>query len=288
MSGASGGGGGGGGSGGLSVPVDWAHIIPSTELLAPVVGDNVIFDTLKAGNGGITTNAAGEFTLKAGKTYRVEFGIGASFSAASGSIGAHLYDITNGVEIASRAYSVPPTFATAIMRGPSGYAFAQFTVGASDILCAVRVTSVVSVTKLYFESSGTRLAITEIQQGTGALVVAGSLAGQSLHWDPATSTYLPDSKIMAGGSTATATGTVATDGHTELLDASGAPIIRTLPDAALSDGRILVFKKIDATANTATVAGAGGDLIDGAATAVLTIQYESITLHAIGGAWWVI
>lgn len=78
-----------------------------------------------------------------------------------------------------------------------------------------------------------------------------------------------------------------------LVDASG-NITITLPTAAsvfdstTGIGKIYRIKKIDADANTVTIDPNGAELIDGGATAVLTVQWESITIQSNGTAWWII
>ncbi len=75
-----------------------------------------------------------------------------------------------------------------------------------------------------------------------------------------------------------------------LVDASGNVTI-TLPAAAsvfdsiTGIGKIYRIKKIDADADTVTIDGDGSETIDGGATAVLTVQYESITLQSTGSEW---
>lgn len=47
-------------------------------------------------------------------------------------------------------------------------------------------------------------------------------------------------------------------------------------------------KKVDATANTVTVASTSGDLVDGAATKVIVTQYEAYKFVPDGlGNWWI-
>jgi len=67
----------------------------------------------------------------------------------------------------------------------------------------------------------------------------------------------------------------------------------TLPDAnAAGQGRLLVIKDIGGNAGTAgqeiTVDAAGTDLIDGAATAVISSAYGSVTIYCDGSANWYI
>jgi hypothetical protein len=68
---------------------------------------------------------------------------------------------------------------------------------------------------------------------------------------------------------------------TILVDASGGAITITLPDSTVTDninGRVYHVKKIDASANAVTVQRAGAsDLIDGATTSVISVQYQART-----------
>jgi hypothetical protein len=73
-----------------------------------------------------------------------------------------------------------------------------------------------------------------------------------------------------------------------LIDATAGAKIVDLPLAATAKWRILTVKKIDASGNTVTIDGAGGETIDDAATKVLTVQYQSIRIQSDGTEWWVI
>ncbi len=48
------------------------------------------------------------------------------------------------------------------------------------------------------------------------------------------------------------------------------------------------IKKVDVSVNTVTVDGNASETIDGATTAVLTTQWESITIHCNGTAWFIL
>lgn len=72
-----------------------------------------------------------------------------------------------------------------------------------------------------------------------------------------------------------------------LVDASANNLTFMLVDASQMKGRKIVFKKLDATANTITVTSAGGT-IDGASTSVITTQWETRTYVSNGTNWYVI
>ena len=67
-------------------------------------------------------------------------------------------------------------------------------------------------------------------------------------------------------------------------DVAGSGIIVTLPAASTSAGALYIIKKLGSTANI-TIQAAGSDLIDGASTAVLTTQYESVDIFCHGNGW---
>lgn len=70
------------------------------------------------------------------------------------------------------------------------------------------------------------------------------------------------------------------------VDATAGAITVTLPDVRRFWGFQYNVKKIDASANVVTVASAA--LIDGAASAPLATQYESLTVQDEGTTWYIL
>ena len=68
-------------------------------------------------------------------------------------------------------------------------------------------------------------------------------------------------------------------------DTTSAAFTITLPKAAPNASRVIYVKRIDASANNLTVDGDGSETIDGAATTVLTSQWETRTLFSDGSNW---
>ena len=68
-------------------------------------------------------------------------------------------------------------------------------------------------------------------------------------------------------------------------DATAGAFTVTLPPSGTSQDTLMTLKKVDASANAVTIAGAGTDLIDGAATKSLATQYKSYTIHCRKGGW---
>lgn len=81
--------------------------------------------------------------------------------------------------------------------------------------------------------------------------------------------------------------TVGTD-DVIFCDASDGAFTVTLRAAASSDGKLLYIKKIDDSAFEVTIDGAGTETIDDGETAVLTVQYESLTLVCDGTEWFIV
>ena len=74
----------------------------------------------------------------------------------------------------------------------------------------------------------------------------------------------------------------------QIVDASGGAVVATLPAAETAEPHLYGVKKVDATANTVTVQAAGSDTIDGAASYVLTVQYQAISLISDrASSWWI-
>jgi hypothetical protein len=63
-----------------------------------------------------------------------------------------------------------------------------------------------------------------------------------------------------------------------MADATGGNIVITLPPSTIIRRSSRYVKKIDSSANTVTVNGYGSDTIDGAASEVLSNQWDSVTL----------
>jgi hypothetical protein len=68
-------------------------------------------------------------------------------------------------------------------------------------------------------------------------------------------------------------------------DSTGGAFSVTLPSAALYPGLALTVKRVNAGANDVTLAGAGGQTIDGAATLALTAQWAYATVFSDGVNW---
>ena len=72
-----------------------------------------------------------------------------------------------------------------------------------------------------------------------------------------------------------------------LVDASSGAVTITLPAAATNTVQFDI-KKIDSSGNNVTVDANGTETIDDGLTAVITAQYESITIVSDAANWWVI
>jgi len=80
----------------------------------------------------------------------------------------------------------------------------------------------------------------------------------------------------------------AVAGDVVLADATSGSFLVNLPPASSNINSRIDIKKIDSTVNTVTVDGNGSETIDGGLTAVLTVQWEAITLFCNGAAWFIL
>ena len=111
-------------------------------------------------------------------------------------------------------------------------------------------------------------------------------------------TYLNGSTISAGGVyvplvVTTTSLTLPYTYHTILVDATSGPITITLPSAATGykSGTIgssiqYTIQKIDNSANAVTIATGGSDVLNGATTQTITVQYQARQIQSAGGNVW--
>lgn len=70
-------------------------------------------------------------------------------------------------------------------------------------------------------------------------------------------------------------------------DVIGGPALVNLPAAADNAGRRYYIKKLGTTANV-TIDANGSETIDDGLTAILTVQYEALTIVSDGANWWIL
>lgn len=110
-------------------------------------------------------------------------------------------------------------------------------------------------------------------------------AGATPITGPLTNPIINGAIFRTAARTVTQSGTILLTDWELRADATAGNLLLTLPTALAGKGVQIHVKKIDLTDNTVTVAGAGNDQIDGGATAVLTVQHESITIASDGSQW---
>jgi len=96
------------------------------------------------------------------------------------------------------------------------------------------------------------------------------------------------SGFSAGVRRITASDVVGPNDYLILADCAAGAVTITLPAAAISLGRYLVAKKVDAGGNAMTLDGNASETIDGATTKATTTQYVALTLFCDGAGWWII
>lgn len=80
---------------------------------------------------------------------------------------------------------------------------------------------------------------------------------------------------------------VTANNATILVNCAAEPLFTLLPDASSVSGQQFKVKKIDSSANAATVTTTSSQTIDGNLTYALSTQYQSATVQSDGSNWWV-
>ena len=110
--------------------------------------------------------------------------------------------------------------------------------------------------------------------------------------DEAIARYLIDGVPINSGriiETITSSKTLDDGDSTIFADATSAAIIITIPLASTLAGKIYRFKKTDSSVNTVTITAQGSDEIDGSSTAIISTQYDAVTIQSDGVSnWWII
>jgi hypothetical protein len=121
------------------------------------------------------------------------------------------------------------------------------------------------------------------------LPIASERAGGYLGFDGAgqPTIYGAPGGGSAGGSfgnrTITSSSVLSTSDCYVRCNANSGSQSNTLPSAASMSGRMMVFKKIDSSANPVTISGDAN--IDGASSFTLAAQYNAITIYSNGTVW---
>jgi len=104
----------------------------------------------------------------------------------------------------------------------------------------------------------------------------------------------PNSTLQVGGSislgvvTKSANYTASVSDHTILCNNTSGSITISLPPAAGASGRVYVIKKISGILNNVVIDGNLSETIDGATTATLSIQYNSVMIQSDGSNWFIL
>ena len=142
--------------------------------------------------------------------------------------------------------------------------------------------------KLHVSTSGAGI-IGEIIQG-----FAGQTADLQ-QWQNSSSTAIASvgalgqaafTGLHLGIRTVSSAPTITAADYTINVDCTSAAITVALPAVATNIWRIMIFKKIDSSANALTIDGNASETIDGALTKSTVVQYDVIRIQSNGSAWY--
>jgi hypothetical protein len=120
--------------------------------------------------------------------------------------------------------------------------------------------------------------------GTSGFFLKSNGAGA----DPSYAAVSASTIIRTATNTAGAVVTGADADGTILCNATGGAITAALPVAASSANLRVTLKKIDSSANAVTLDGNAAETIDGATTFALSSQWDAVTVHCDGAAWYIV
>ncbi len=106
--------------------------------------------------------------------------------------------------------------------------------------------------------------------------------------DDPTSLFQVAGAIATAVATKTAAATLTAGESVILADAASAAFTVTLPTAVGITGRQYTIKRINGGSNNVTIGTTSSQTIDGAATYVLSVQYDKITVTSNGANWFII
>lgn len=99
---------------------------------------------------------------------------------------------------------------------------------------------------------------------------------------------LIDRQNLFGSRTVTASFTANNDYQLYLIDATTGNVTATLPPAAAYKNKTFMFKRIDASGNSVTLARSSTNTIDGATSQSMASQYDFYAVHSNGSNWYLL
>lgn len=123
-----------------------------------------------------------------------------------------------------------------------------------------------------------RLPIVGSDAGTWGTVLNGFLSVALVSGGTVSPGSLTLVSYETSGYTIGSQSSITTGGETVIADATGGNISITLPSASTYPYAIHTVKKIDSSSHTVTITATSPDTIDGGTTAVIKVQYASITI----------
>jgi hypothetical protein len=125
----------------------------------------------------------------------------------------------------------------------------------------------------------------EALQVTGGTLVSGNVltsdSSGNATWQGAQSSNQQTVSLK------TASYDLTTSDEVILADATSGSLILTLPTAT-GNQNLYDIKKIDSSSNTVTIATSDSQTIDGSGTAIIKVQYASVSVVADGSNWYII
>lgn len=149
-----------------------------------------------------------------------------------------------------------------------------------------------STNEVVIETVSNLAAITTLQSQVATLNTNTGINGNVDRGDVEIESTGTDYKVTGlrlNITTITAAATSLDSSHSVILaNCASNNVQLDLPDASTNSGRVYHVKKIDSSVNTVTIDGLSAQTIDGSATAVISTQWDSLTIVSNGVGWYIL
>lgn len=196
-------------------------------------------------------------------------------------------DVNAGAAITYTKLSLSNSIVNADVKTSAAIAYSKLNLSSSIVNADVSASAAIALTKLAAVTASKAL----VSDGSGVITPSTVTATELGYLSGVTSsvqTQLNGKSGVGAVQSKTAAYTALTSDSYINCNATSAAFTITLYTAVGNAGKTLTITKTDSTFNSVTVDGSGSQTINGALTAALCTQFESITIFSDGANWFIL